>query len=60
MTEETIGTFKEISEDFCDTVKEIMKQGKDAEIRRRKDGSYDVFELDRKKHRPAKRSEETE
>jgi hypothetical protein len=53
MADETIGTFKEINEEIYTTLKNVMEQGKDAEIRKRKDGTYDIFELDRKKCRPS-------
>jgi len=53
MAEETIGNFREMDEEICSTLKDIMAQGKDAEIRKRRDGTYDVFELDRKKRKPS-------
>ena len=54
MTEETIGTFREIGREMRDTLEDITRRGNDAEIRIRKDGTFDVFELERKKRKPAK------
>lgn len=53
MAEETIGKFREMNEEICTALKNILSQGKDAEIRKRRDGTYDIFELDRKKCRPS-------
>ena len=59
MTEETTGTFREISEMY-ETLKDITRQGKDAIVKKRKDGTFDVFELEKKKCKPRKGHKETE
>ncbi len=60
MPEETIGTYKEISADMREAVMDITNRGNDVEIRKRKDGTYDVYELERRKRRPAKTKKATE
>ena len=35
-----------------DALEEITGRGNDAEIRRRRDGTYDVFELQKRKSKP--------
>ena len=47
----TTGTFREISEMY-DTLKEITTRGNDAEIRKRLDGTYDIFEVEKKRRKP--------
>ena len=60
MTGETIGTFREMNEEICNTLKNIMDHGKDVEIRKRRDGSYDIFELERIKCKPSGRRKKAE
>ena len=48
------GIFREIGPEMCDLLREIAARRNDSEIRLRKDGTYDVFELEKKKRRPAK------
>ena len=57
MTGNTTGDFREISQEMCETVKEITARENDALIKRRKDGTYDVFELERTKRKPRTRKE---
>ena len=52
---ETSGNFREIGREMCDTLEEITRRGNDAELRKRRDGTYDVYELERKKRKPIKR-----
>ena len=60
MTTTTTGDFREISQEMCETLKEITGRENDALIKRRKDGTYDVFELERTKRKPPQRKKETE
>ncbi len=48
------GCFREIDPEMAKAIREIMGRKSDAEIRRKKDGSYDVFEVKRTKHTPRK------
>jgi len=48
------GIFREISLDVCKVLKEITDRGNDAEVRKRRDGTFDVYELEKKRHRPRK------
>ena len=48
------GIFREIGPEMNETLKEIADRGNDAEIRKRRDGTYDVFEIQKKKRRPRK------
>ena len=48
------GIFREISQEMCETLKEIADRGNDAEIRKRRDGTFDVFELEKKRRKPKK------
>ena len=57
MPEETIGTFKEIGTEFCQTLQEIMDRKNDAEVRPRRDGTYDLFELEKKRRKPRVKKE---
>ena len=56
----TSGNFREIGKEMKDTLEEITSRGNDAEIRKRKDGTYDVFELQKKKSKPQKTQAATE
>ena len=56
----TSGNFREIGKEMNDALKDITRRGNDAEIRKRRDGSFDVFELERKKLRPPQEHNETE
>ena len=56
----TSGNFREIGKEMNDILEEITSRGNDAEIRKRKDGSYDVFELQKKKSKPQKTQAATE
>ena len=49
------GIFREISQEMCEALKEIAERGNDAEIRKRRDGTFDVYELEKKRHRPRKK-----
>ena len=49
---DTTGIFREISREMNETLKEITDRGNDAEVRKRSDGSYDVFEVEKKKRKP--------
>lgn len=51
---ETKGIFRAIDQDMCDALEEITNRGNDAEVRKRYDGSYDVFELEKKRPTPKK------
>ncbi len=51
------GIFREISQEMFETVKEIASRGNDAEIRQRRDGTFDVFELEKKRRKPRKKPE---
>ncbi len=53
-TNSNSGIFKEISREMCEALKEIVDRGNDAEIRKRRDGTYDVYELEKKRHTPRK------
>ena len=52
--ENNTGIFREIGREMTETLKEIVDRGNDAEIRKRKDGTYDVFELEKRRHKPRK------
>ena len=41
------GIFREISLEMCEALKEIAERGNDAEIRKRRDGTFDVYELEK-------------
>ena len=53
------GIFPAINLTMCETLREITDRGNDAEVRKRHDGTYDVFELEKKKPR-ARAKENTE
>ena len=44
------GTFPAIGLAMCQTLRDITERGNDAEVRKRRDGTYDVFEV--QKSRP--------
>lgn len=48
------GVFREISQDMYELLDDITSRGNDAEIRKRNDGTYDVFELEKKRRKPQK------
>ena len=50
--ENNTGIFREIGLEMTETLKEIVDRGNDAEIRKRKDGTYDVFELEKRRRKP--------
>jgi len=52
--ENNTGIFREIGPEMTETLKEIVDRGNDAEIRKRRDGTYDVFELEKKRRKPGK------
>ena len=52
--ESNTGAFREIGEELCTMLKEIAKRKNDVEIRQRRDGTFDVFELEKKKRIPRK------
>ena len=52
--ENNTGIFREIGLEMTETLKEIVDRGNDAEIRKRRDGTYDVFELEKKRRKPRK------
>ena len=51
-TSSTTGIFREISHEFCEAVKEITDQGNDAEVRKRIDGTYDIYVVEKTRHNP--------
>ena len=53
-SENNTGIFREIGLEMTETLKEIVDRGNDAEIRKRRDGTYDVFELEKKRRKPRK------
>ena len=57
---DTSGNFREIGKEMHDALEDITRRGNDAEIRKRRDGTFDVFELERKKRRPRQAHSETE
>ena len=54
MRNSNTGTFPAINLTMCETIRDITDRGNDAEIRKRYDGTYDVFELEKKKPKPRK------
>ena len=61
MTENRTGDFREISQEMYETLKDITRRKNDALVKIRRDGTYDVFEVERKKRRPPKKKQtETE
>ena len=54
------GDFREIDPEMAETLKDIFGRKNDAEIRLKSDGTYDVFEVERKKRKPRKKPTETE
>ena len=50
--ENNTGVFREVGQEMYETLKEILDRKNDAEIRQRRDGTYDVFELEKKRRRP--------
>ena len=54
------GEFREIDPEMAETLKDIFDRKNDAEIRLKSDGTYDVFEVERKKRKPRKKQPETE
>ncbi|MDR9824694.1 hypothetical protein RCJ22_03625 [Vibrio sp. FNV 38] len=57
MAESRTGDFREISQDMCETLKDITGRKNDALVKIRRDGTYDVFEVERKKRRPPKKKQ---
>ena len=57
MAENRTGDFREISQEMYETLKDITRQGKDAIVKKRKDGTFDVFELEKKRRKPRKKPE---
>ena len=53
-SENNTGIFREIGHEMNETLKEIVSRGNDAEIRKRRDGTFDVFELEKKRRKPRK------
>ena len=51
-SENNSGIFREIGHEMNETLKEIVSRGNDAEIRKRRDGTFDVFELEKKRRKP--------
>ncbi len=45
------GDYQEVDQDMCEAIKDITRRGNDAEIRQHMDGSYDVFEVEKRKKR---------
>jgi hypothetical protein len=56
----TSGNFREIGKEMHDALEDITSRGNDAEIRKRRDGTFDVFELERKKRKPRQTQTVTE
>ena len=54
MRNNSTGTFMEVDLTMCETIREITNRGNDCEVRKRYDGTYDVFELEKKKPKPRK------
>ncbi len=54
------GEFREIDPEMAETLKDIFDRKNDAEIRLKSDGTYDVFEVERKKRKPRKNPGATE
>ncbi len=48
------GSFPKIGKEMYETLKAITNRGNDAEIRKRRDGTFDVFELEKRKPKPPK------
>lgn len=57
-TNNSTGIYREISHEFCEAVKEITDQGNDAEIRKRNDGTYDIYVIEKTKHKPRKKQKQ--
>ena len=53
-SENNTGIFREIGHEMTETLKEIVSRGNDAEIRKRRDGTFDVFELEKRRRKPRK------
>ena len=53
----TTGNFREIGPEMIETLKEIADRRNDSEIRKRRDGSFDVFELEKKQPKRRKKPE---
>ena len=43
------GAYPRIDRDMCKTLREITRRGYDAEVRMKRDGSYDVFMVQKKR-----------
>ena len=54
---QTTGIFRETSTEMCELLNDITSRGNDAEVRKRSDGSFDIFELEKKRRRPRKETE---
>ena len=54
---QTTGIFSEIGTEMCELLNDITSRGNDAEVRKRSDGSFDIFELEKKRRRPRKETE---
>ncbi len=54
---QTTGIFREIGTEMYELLNDITSRGNDAEVRKRSDGSYDIFELEKKRRRPRKETE---
>lgn len=48
------GSFPAINKEMCETLEDITNRGNDAEVRKRYDGTYDVFELEKKRPKSPK------
>jgi len=46
------GNFEDLDPKILETIREIMRNGHDAEIRQRYNGTYDVFELVKRHRKP--------
>ena len=55
MAENRTGDFREISQEMYETLKDITGRKNDALVKIRRDGTYDVFEVERKKRKPPKK-----
>ena len=49
------GEFQDISQDMYETLKDITSRNRDALVKARRDGTYDVFEVEKTKRKPVKR-----
>ncbi len=60
MADSSTGTFREINTEMYETLKDITGRRNDALVRPRRDGTYDVFEVEQAKRKPPKKRKETE